>query len=128
MLCTISRGTKRSLPPLFLDEMAQLALHGFEGVVDHFVERIVRAVVFPLFVGDELVTARNSHIYANAELISFVMGVVRLFDRHITAVNVIAKFFKMRGFFQYEVVDLVRFFQTPVADFDRQLHTQLDTV
>jgi hypothetical protein len=34
----------------------------------------------------------------------------------------------MRSFFQYEFVDLVRFFQTPVADFDRQLHTQLDTV
>ena len=102
--------------------MAQLALHRFEGVVDHFVEGIVRAVVFLLFVGDELVTARNSDIYANPELISFVMGVVRLFDRHIAAVNVVAKFFQPCRFFKHEIVDLVRFFQTPISDFNRQLH------
>jgi hypothetical protein len=107
---------------LDVDEVAQLALHGFEGVVDHFVKRIVRAVVFLLFVGDKLVTARNRHINANTELISFVMGVVRLFDRHIAAVNVIAEFFQPRGFVQYEVVDLVGFVQTPITDLNRQLH------
>ena len=52
---------------------------------------------FCLFVGNKLVTARNSHIDANTVLISFVMGVVRLFDRHIAAVNVIAKFFQPRA-------------------------------
>lgn len=108
--------------PLDVDEVAQLPLHRFEGIVDHFVKRIVRAVVFLLFVGDKLVTARNRHINANTELISFVMGMVRLFDRHIAAVNVIAEFFQPRGFVQYEIVDLVGFFQTPITDLNRQLH------
>jgi len=108
--------------PLDVNEVTQLALHRFKGVVDHFVKRIVSAVVLLLFVGDELVTARNRHVNANTVLISFVMGVVRLFDRHITAVNVIAEFFQPRGFVQYEIVDLVRFFQTPITDLNRQLH------
>ena len=110
------------LAPLDVDEVAQLALHCFKGVVDHFVEGIVRAVVLLLFVGDELVTVRNGHVNANTILISFVMGVVRLLDRHIAAVNVIAEFFQPRGFFQYEIVDLVGFFQTPITDLNRQLH------
>lgn len=110
------------LAPLDVDEVAQLAFHGFEGVVDHFVKRIVGAVVLLLFVGDELVTARNRHINANTVLISFVMGVVRLFNRHVAAVNVIAEFFQPRGFVQYEIVDLVGFFQTPITDLNRQLH------
>jgi hypothetical protein len=29
--------------------------------------------------------------------------------------------------FENEIVDLVRFFQTPVRDFNRQLHDSLDT-
>ncbi len=110
------------LAPLDVDEVAQLAFHGFEGVVDHLVKRIVRAVVFLLLVGNELVTARNGHVNANTVLISFVMGVVRLFNRHIAAVNVIAEFFQPRGFVQYEIVDLVGFFQTPITDLNRQLH------
>ncbi len=110
------------LAPLDVDEVAQLAFHGFEGVVDHFVEGVVGTVVLLLFVGNKLVTARNGHVNANTVLISFVMGVVRLFDRHIAAVNVIAEFFQPRGFVQYEIVDLVGFFQTPITDLNRQLH------
>ncbi len=102
--------------------MAQLALHCFEGVVNHFVERIVRAVVFLLLVGDELVTARNGHINANAESISFVMGVVWLFDRDVAAINMVAKFLEPRCFSQNEIVDLVGFFQTAITDLNRQLH------
>jgi hypothetical protein len=108
--------------PLNVDEVAQLALHRFEGVVDHFVEGIVRAIVFLLLVGNKLVTARNGHVNANTVLISFVMGVVRLFDRDVAAINVIAEFFQPRGFVQYEIVDLVGFFQTPITDLNRQLH------
>jgi hypothetical protein len=108
--------------PLNVDEVAQLAFHRFKGVVDHFVKRIVRAVVFLLFVSDELVTARNGHINANPKLISFVMGVVRLFDRHIAAINMVAKFLEPRRFFEHEIVNLVGFLQTPVTDFNRQLH------
>ena len=108
--------------PLNVDEVTQLAFHGFEGVVDHFVKRIVRAVVLLLFVGNKLVTARNGHVNANTELISFVMGVVRLFDRDVAAINVVAKFLEPRRFFQHEIVDLVGFFQTPITDLNRQLH------
>ena len=125
-MCVLLRRTRSGVrfyfAPLDVDEVAQLTLHRFEGVVDHFVEGIVRAVVLLLLVGDELVTARNGHVNANTILISFVMGVVRLLDRHIAAVNVIAEFFQPRGFFQYEIVDLVGFFQTPITDLNRQLH------
>jgi len=108
--------------PLNVDEVTQLAFHGFEGVVDHFVKRIVGAVVFLLLVGDEFVTARNGHVNANTVLISFVMGVVRLFDRDVAPINVVAKFLEPRGFVQHEIVDLVGFFQTPITDLNRQLH------
>ncbi len=110
------------LAPLNVDEVAQLAFHGLEGIVDHLVEGVVRAVVLLLFVSDELVTARNGHVNANTVLISFMMGVVRLFDRDVAAVNVIAEFFQPRGFFEHEIVDLVGFFQTPITDLNRQLH------
>ena len=108
--------------PLFFDDATQLPLHRFESVMDNLVERLVRAVVLLLFIGHEFVTARNSHIDAHAVLISFVMGVVWLFDRNITTVNVIAKFFPPGRFFQYESVDLVGFSQTPITDLNRQLH------
>ena len=106
--------------------MAQLALHRLEGVVDDFGQRLVRAVVHWFFVGHQFVPARNSDIDANAELISFVMGVVRLLDRHVAAVNVIAKFFQPRCIIQNEVVDGFRFFQAAVGDVNGQLHNYLD--
>jgi len=111
-----------NVPSLLVHDAAQLAFHRFEGVVDHFVKRIVRAVVLLLFVGNKLVTARNGHVNANTVLISFVMGVVRLFDRDVAPINVVAKFLEPRGFVQHEIVDLVGFFQTPITDLNRQLH------
>ena len=112
--------------PLFFDNATQLPLHRFESVMDNLVERLVRAVVLLLFIGHEFVTARNSHIDAHAVLISFVMSVVWLFDRHITAVNVIAKFFQPRCIIQNEIVDVLRFFQAAIGDVDGQLHNYLD--
>ncbi len=47
----------RLFPPLFLDQMTQLAFHRFKGVMDDFGERFVRAVVSLFLVGDELVAA-----------------------------------------------------------------------
>lgn len=108
--------------PLFFDNATQLPLHRFESVMDNLVERLVRAVVLLLFIGHEFVTPRNGHVDAHAVLISFVMGVVWLFDRHITAVNVIAKFLQPRRFFEHEIVNLVGFLQTPITDLNRQLH------
>ena len=110
------------VPPLLVHHAAQLALHRFERVVDHLVERLVRAVVHLPFVCDQLVTARYSHIDAAPVRISFVMCVIGLLDGHVAAVDVVAKFFQARRIFQNEIVDLVGFFQTPVRDFNRQLH------
>ena len=108
--------------PLFFDNATQLALHRLEGVVDDLVERLVRAVVLLLFISHEFVTARNGHIDPTTVRISFLVGVIGLLDGDIAAVNVVAKFLQPRGFFEYEIVDLVGFLQTPITDVNRQLH------
>ena len=114
------------LSSLLLDQVAQLALHRLEGVVDDFGQRLVRAVVRWFFVSHQFVSARNGDIDADAELISFVVRVVRLLDRHVAAVNVIAKFFKPRCIIQNEIVDVLGFFQAAIGDVDGQLHNYLD--
>ena len=108
--------------PLFVDDAAQLAFHCFESVVDHFVKRLVRAVVDLPFIGDELVASGHRHIDTASVWISFVMRMIGLLDRHVAAVDVVAKFLKSRCIFKNEIVDLVRFFQTPVRELNRQLH------
>ena len=91
---------------LFLDEMAQLALHRFERVVNDFVERFVRAVVHLLLVTDQLVPWRNRNIDPATERIPFLMRVVWLLDRYVAAIDVVAKFFESRGVVQNQIVDL----------------------
>ena len=110
------------IAPLFVNYATQFPLHRFESVVDDLVERLVRAVVLLLFIGHEFVTARNGHIDATTIRISFLVGVIGLLDGDIAAVNVVAKFLQPRGFFEYEIIDLVGFLQAPVTDFNRQLH------
>ncbi len=108
--------------PLLVYDAAQFALHRFERVVNHFVERLVRAVVHLPFISDELVPRPHGHVDTAPVWITFVMGVIGLLDGHIAAVDVVAKFVEPCGIFQNETVDLVRFFQTPVRDLNRQLH------
>jgi hypothetical protein len=74
----------------------------------------MRAVVHLPFIGDKLVAPGDSHIDAAPVRITFMMGVIGLLDGDIAAVNVVAKFFESRGILQNEIVDLVRFFQTPI--------------
>jgi hypothetical protein len=74
----------------------------------------MRAVVHSPFVRDQLVTRSYGHIDPASVRISFLMRVVRLLDRYVAAVDVVAKFFQSRCIFQNDVVDLVRFFQTPI--------------
>ena len=100
--------------PLLVHDAAQLALHGFERVVDHLVERLVRAVVRLPFIGDKLVPRPHGDVNSAPVRISFLMRVIGLLDGHIAAVDVVAKFFQSRCIIQNESVDLVRFFQTPV--------------
>src|SRR5262249_45446616 len=115
-------GVRLYVTSLLVHDAAQFALHGFESVVDHFVKRLVRAVVHLPFISNELVATRNGQINAAAIRISFVMRVISLLNRHIAAVDVVAKSFQSRRIFQNEIVNLVGFFQTPVRDFNRQLH------
>ena len=107
---------------LFVNDAAQLALHRFERVVNHLVERLVRAIVHLLLISNELVTARDGHIDSASVGISFVMGVIGLLDCDVAAVDMIAKPFQARRIIQNEIVDLVRFFQTPISDLNWQLH------
>ena len=84
---------------LFLHEMTQQTLHRLERIVNHFVERLVRAVIHLLFIRDELVARRDRHVDTTTIWISFLMRVVRLFDRDIATIDVIAKLFQPRRFF-----------------------------
>ena len=92
----------------------QFALHRFERVVNHLVKRLVRAVVHLGFISHQLMAARHRYIDAAPERIPFLMRMVRLLDGHVAAVDMIAKFLQSRCILQNEVVDLVRFFQTPI--------------
>ncbi len=112
---------------LLVHDAAQLALHGFERVVNHF-ERLVRTVILLPLVGDHFMAPCHSYIYAAAIGIPFLMGVIGLLNGHVAAIDVVAKFFEARRIIQNEIVDLVRFFQTPIRDLNRQLHIQLDKI
>ena len=112
---------------LLVHHAAQLALHRLERVVNHFVERLVGAVVHLPFVSDQFVAARHSDIDSAPVRIPLLMRVIRLLYSHIAAVDMVAKFFESRGIIKNEIVDLVSFFQTPIRDLNRQLHIQLDT-
>jgi hypothetical protein len=104
--------------PLLFDYPAQLALHGLEGVVDHFGERLVRTVVHPSFVGDQFVARRHGDIDPDPVRISLLMGVVRLLDGDVATVDVIAEFFQARCFLEHDLVDGVGFVDAPVSDVD----------
>ena len=95
--------------PLFLDDASQLALHGLERVVDHFGERRVGAVVHSLFVGDQFVPGRNGDVDPDPERISFLMGVVRLLDGNVAAVDVVAEFLEARRLIHDELINVVGF-------------------
>jgi hypothetical protein len=112
-------GVSLDVASLLVHNAAQLALHRFERVVNHLVERLMRAIVFLPLVGDYFMPPCHGHIDATPIGISFLMRVIGLFNGHITAVDVIAKFFQSRCIIQNKIVDLVRFFQTPIRDLNR---------
>jgi hypothetical protein len=103
---------------LFLDDAAQLALHGFEGVVDHFGERGVGAVVHSLFLGHDFMSRRDGDVDPDPKRISLLVGVVRLLDSDVASVDVVAEFFEARCFFKDDLVDGVGFIDAPVTDVD----------
>ena len=100
--------------PLLFHNATQLALHGFKCVVDGFFERFVSAVIRLPFNGHKLVPRRHGYVDPAPVWIPFVMVVIGLFDGDIAAVDVIAKSLESCCIIQNEIVDLVRFFQTPI--------------
>jgi len=112
--------------PLLFYNTTQLALHGFERVMDDFLERFVSTVIHLSFVGHKLVPRRNGHVDPAPVWIAFVMVVIGLLDCHIAPVDVITKSLESFCIIQNKTVDLVRFFQTPVRYLNRQLHNYLD--
>ena len=113
--------------PLLFHYAAQFALHGFERVVDYFSERFMSTVIHLSFIGHQLVPPRHGDVDPAPVGISFVMGMIGLFDGNVTAVDVIAKSLESCRILQNEIVGLVRFFQTPIGYLNRQLHNYLDT-
>ena len=120
-------GVGFDVTPLLVHNAAQLALHGFEGVVDDFFERFVSAVVHLPFIGHKLVARCHRHVDPASVWVPFLMGVIGLLDSNIAAVDVITKSLESFCIIQNEIVDLVRFFQTPIRYLNRQLHNYLDT-
>ena len=111
-------GVSFDFVPLFFDDPAQLALHGFESVVNHFGERSVGAVIHSLFVGHQFVAGRNGDVDSDPKGISFLMGMVRLFDRNVAAIDVIAEFFQARRFLEDKLIDVVGFRDAAIGDVD----------
>ena len=111
-------GVRFYFAALFLDNAAQLALHGFERVVDHFGKWGVGAVVHPFFIRDQFMTGRDGDIDPDPKRISFLMGVVWLLDGDVAAVDVIAEFFQARRFLHDELVDVIGFRDAAVGDID----------
>jgi hypothetical protein len=90
--------------------------------MDDFFERFVSAVIHLPFIGYKLMARCHGHIDPAPVWIPFVMGVIGLLDGDIAAVDVIAKFLESCCIIQNEILNLVRFLQTPIRYLNRQLH------
>jgi hypothetical protein len=115
-------GVGFDFAPLLFHNATQFALHSFKCVVDNFFERFVSTVIHLLFIGHELMPRRHGHVDSAPVWIPFVMIVIGLLDCDIAAVDVITKSLESFCIIQNEIVDLVRFFQTPIQYLNRQLH------
>ena len=107
-------GVGFNVAPLLFHNATQLAFHGFKCVVDDFLDRFVSPVIHLAFIGHKLVAWRHGHVDTAPVWIAFVMVMIGLFDCHIAPVYVITKSLESFCILQNEIVDLVRFFQTPI--------------
>ena len=103
-----------NVAPLLVHNTTQFPLHRFKCVVNDFLDRFVSPVIHLLFIGHKLVARRHRHVDAAPVWIAFVMVMIGLFDCHIAPVYVITKSLESFCIIQNEIVDLVRFFQTPI--------------
>jgi len=84
-------GVGFDFAPLPFHNATQLALHGFECVMDHFFQQFVSAVIHLSFIGHKLVPPCHRHVDPAPVWISFIVGVIGLLDGDIAAVDVITK-------------------------------------
>ena len=103
--------------------MTQLALHRFEGVVNHFFQRFVRTIVLLLFIGHEFVSWPYRYVDAAPEGITLLVGVVGLFNRYVASVYMVAKSFQTRGIIEDQSVNVIGFLHAAISDLDWQFHT-----
>ena len=107
-------GVGFDVAPLLIHDTTQLALHGFKCIVDNFFERFVSTVIHLPFISHKLMPGRHGHVDPTPVRIPFVMVMIGLFNCDVAAVDVIAKSFESFCVIQNKIVDLVRFFQTPI--------------
>jgi len=67
-------GVGFDVAPLLFHNATQLALHGFERVVDDFFERFVSAVIHLPFIGHKLVARCHGHVDPAPVWVPFLMG------------------------------------------------------
>src|ERR1041385_8924763 len=91
--------------------------------MNHFFQRFVRTVVLLLFIGHEFVSWPYRHIDAAAERVTFLMGMVGLFDRYIASVNMVAKSSPTLGIIEDQSVNVIGFLHAAISDLDWQFHT-----
>lgn len=101
---------------LFFDERFELALHRFEGVVDHLAQWLVHFVRRRFLIRDQFVAGRNGDIDPDAEWIPGMLRMVGMLNHHVAPADVIAKAIEARGFAANEFVELVRFLDPSVGD------------
>jgi hypothetical protein len=82
--------------------------------VDNFFERFLSAIIHLPFISHKLMPRRHGHVDPTSVWIPFVMIMIGLFDCNIAAVDVITKSLESFCMIEDEIVDLVRFFQTPI--------------
>jgi hypothetical protein len=82
--------------------------------MDNFFERFVSTVIHLPFISHKFVPRRDGHVDPTAVWVPLVMIMIGLFNCDIAAVDVIAKSLESFCIIENEIVDLVRFFQTPI--------------
>ena len=84
-------GVGFDFAPLLFHNATQLALHGFECVMNDFFEWFVSAVIHLFLIGHKLMARCHGHVDPAPVWIPFVMVVIGLLDRDIATVDVITK-------------------------------------
>jgi hypothetical protein len=80
------------------------------------------AIVCLLFVGDQFMAGWNRYINSNPKWIPFLMGMIRLFDRNVTPIDMVAKFLEVLRSLEDELIDRFGFFDAAIRNVYGPLH------